>query len=196
MRNKNLGNLIKTSLLGVIAFLIMYLNFMLPMMPNFLLFDFSDIAALIGAFSLGPVYGVLIELVKNILHGLFVGGTGFVGELANFLVGAFFVFTAGLIYKRKKTKKGALESLAAASIVMVIVSGILNVYVFLPLYAKVLGWNLDAIVGASAKANPMITDMKTYIFLAILPFNAIKAIVHSIITLSLYKKVSPILKQK
>ncbi|MDV3429354.1 MAG: ECF transporter S component [Bacillota bacterium] len=196
MRNKNLSNLIKTSLLGVIAFLIMYLDFMLPMMPDFLKFDFSDIAALIGAFSLGPVYGVLIELVKNILHGLFVGGTAFVGELANFLVGSFFVFTAGLVYKRKMTKKGALESLAAASIVMVLVSGILNVYIFLPLYAKVLGWNLDAVVGASAKANPLIKDLKTYIFLAILPFNAVKAIVHSIITLSLYKKVSPILKQK
>lgn len=194
MRNKNLSNLIKTSLLGVIAFLIMYLDFMLPMMPDFLKFDFSDIAALIGTFALGPVYGVLIELIKNILHGLFVGGTAFVGELANFLVGAFFVFTAGIIYKNNKSKKGAFKALAAGSLVMVIVSGVLNVYIFLPLYAKVLGWNLDAVVGASAKANPMITDLKTYIFLAILPFNAIKAVVHSIIALSLYKKVSPILK--
>lgn len=194
MRNKNLSNLIKTSLLGVIAFLIMYLDFMLPMMPDFLKFDFSDVAALIGTFALGPVYGVLVELIKNILHGLFVGGTAFVGELANFLVGGLLVFTAGMVYRKNKSKKGALKALAAGSIVMVFMSGILNVYIFLPLYAKVLGWNLDAIVGASAKANPWITDLKTYIFLAILPFNAIKAIVHSIITLSLYKKVSPILK--
>lgn len=180
--------------MGVIAFLIMYLDFMLPLMPDFLKFDFSDIVALIGAFALGPVYGVLIELVKNILHGMFVGGTAFIGELANFLVGASFVFTAGLVYKRKKDKHGALISLIIASIVMIGISGILNVYIFLPLYAKFLGWDLSAVIGASAKANPMIKDLNTYIFLAILPFNAIKAIVHSILALSIYKKVSPILK--
>ena len=195
MRNKNLSSLIKTSLLGVIAFLIMYFEFILPMLPDFLKLDFSDIVALIGSFSLGPVYGVLIELIKNILHGLFKGGTAFVGELANFLVGSCYVFTAGLVYKKNKNKKGALTSLIAGSLVMIIVAGVVNAFVLIPLYAKVLGFNLDAIIGMAAKVNPGIKDLSTYIFFAVLPFNIIKAAAHSIITLGIYKKISPILKK-
>ncbi|MFA9399021.1 MAG: ECF transporter S component [Clostridiaceae bacterium] len=194
MESKKLNLLVKSSVLGVMGFLLMFLEFNpIPVFPWFLKFDLGDLPALIGAFSLGPVAGILIELVSNILHGIFKGSTGFVGELANFLVGSAFVFSAGYIYKFKKNKKGAIIALVFGSLVMTIVSAVLNIYVFLPLYAKILGWDINAFIGAAHAANHSVNSLSTYILLAIVPFNIIKAALVSFLTFMLYKRVSKIL---
>ena len=103
-----------TALLSAIAYILAFAEFPVPLSPAFARMDFSDFPALIGAFAFGPVAGLLIELVKNALQ-LFSTSTGGVGELANFLMGASFVFTAGLIYGCHKAKKrhGLLELSAA-----------------------------------------------------------------------------------
>ncbi|MBU5486091.1 ECF transporter S component [Clostridium sp. MSJ-11] len=196
MRNKKLNKSIKITLLSVIAFLIMYIELPIPFFPEFLKIDVSDIPALIGAFAFGPLEGIIIELIKNILHGVFATKTAFIGEVANFLVGAVIVGTSGIIYRGNKTKKSAILALAIGSIAMSIAAAMVNYYVLLPLYEKVLNVPIQASVELASKVNPMVTDLWTFILWTIVPFNLIKGVFVSIITLGMYKSVSPMLHKE
>jgi riboflavin transporter FmnP len=196
MRDEKLVKLIKISLLSVMAFLLMYIELPVPIFPEFLKIDISDLPALLGAFALGPVAGVIIELFKNILHGMLAGKTAFVGELANFLVGGCLVFVAGYVYKHKKSKNGAIIALLIGTIVMSIFAGILNAYVILPLYQKVLGYPIDVVVGMGTLVNHNVVDLRSLILWSIIPFNLLKGIIVSVVTLGLYKRVSPLLHKE
>ena len=196
MRDEKLIKLIKISLLSVMAFLLMYIEIPLPIFPDFLKIDISDLPALLGAFALGPIAGVIIELFKNILHGMLAGKTAFVGELANFLVGGCLVLVSGYIYKVKKSKSGAVIALLIGSIVMSVFAGLLNLFVVLPLYEKVLGFPVAAVVGMGSAINPNIKDLNSFILLSIIPFNILKGIVVSAVTLGIYKRVSPLLHKE
>lgn len=197
MRQTNLNRTIKISLLSVIAFILMFLEFPLPIFPSFLQVDLSDIPALIGAFSLGPVAGILIELFKNVLHVMFKGSTtGFVGEFANFAVGSIFVFVAGIVYKQKKSKGTAIIGLVTGTIVMSIVASILNYTILLPLYSKAFKAPIDAFVQMGAVLNPNIKSVKDLVLMSILPFNLLKGIIVSIATFPIYKGVSPMIQNE
>ncbi|MCB2297850.1 ECF transporter S component [Clostridium tagluense] len=196
MRDEKLVKLIKISLLSVMAFLLMYIELPIPIFPEFLKFDISDLPALLGAFALGPIAGVIIELIKNILHGLLATKTAFVGELANFLLGSSLVLVSGYIYKARKNKGGAIVALLMGVICMSIFAGILNYFVVLPLYESVLGFPIDAVVGMGSKINHNIVDLNSFIIWSIIPFTFIKGLVVSSVTLALYKSVSPILHKE
>lgn len=196
MRDEKLVKLIKISLLSVMAFLLMYIELPIPIFPDFLKLDISDLPALLGAFALGPIAGVVIELFKNILHGMLATKTAFVGELANFLVGSCLVLVSGYIYEARKSKGGAFAALLIGVICMSIFAGILNYFVVLPLYEKVLGFPVAAVVGMGSKINHNIVDLNSFIIWSIIPFNLFKGIVLSVMTLALYKSVSPILHKE
>lgn len=197
MRQTNLNRTIKISLLSVIAFILMFLEFPLPIFPSFLQVDLSDIPALIGAFSLGPVAGILIELFKNVLHVMFKGSTtGLVGEFANFAVGSIFVFVAGIVYKQKKSKGTAIIGLVTGTIAMSIVASILNYTILLPLYSKAFKAPIDAFVQMGAVLNPNIKSVKDLVLMSILPFNLLKGIIVSIATFPIYKGVSPMIQNE
>ncbi|MDI3534090.1 MAG: riboflavin transporter [Thermosediminibacterales bacterium] len=188
--------MVKLAVLSVVAFLLQYVDFPLPFLfPAFLKIDFSDVPALIGAFSLGPFMGVVIELLKNILHFIFKNETAGVGEFANFITGASLVYVAGLYYFRKKSRTNALIGMILGTIFMAILMSVANYYVFLPLYEKFLGFPMSAIIQMGTAANPAITDLKTLVVIGILPFNIIKGAMICIITFLLYKKLSPILHE-
>ncbi|WP_352418323.1 ECF transporter S component [Proteiniborus sp.] len=190
----NTRTLVKTSVLSVLAFLIMYLEMPLWFTPPFLKVDLSDIPALIGAFSLGPIAGVVIELLKNILNLAIEGTTtGAVGELANFFVGSIFVFVAGVIYQKKKTFQMAILGMLAATVAMTVAASVLNYYFLIPFYAKLFGAPVEAFVDMGAKVNKFVTDYRSFILFGIVPFNLLKGIMVSVITIPLYKRVSPIL---
>lgn len=190
----NTRTMVKTSVLSVLAFLIMYLEMPLWFTPPFLKVDLSDIPALIGAFSLGPVAGVIVELLKNVLNLAIEGTTtGGVGELANFFVGSIFVFAAGAIYQNKKTFKNAVLGMITGAIAMTLVAAVLNYYFLIPFYAKLFGVTVDQYVELGAQVNRFVSDYKTFILYGIVPFNLFKGIMVSIITIPLYKRVSPIL---
>lgn len=193
MTNKKLSKLIKVSVLGAMAFVLMFLEFPLPIFPEFLKIDISDIPALFAAFSIGPFAGILVEFLKNLLHLIVKNSTAGIGEMANFIVGSAMVYIAGIIYKRNKTKKGALISLVFGTIAMGITASLGNYFVFLPLYESVLGFPIKAVVGLAAKVNSSVKDINTLIIYSILPFNILKGIIVSIVTMLAYKKVSPIL---
>ncbi|WP_123054803.1 ECF transporter S component [Clostridium sp. JN-1] len=193
MRKDNLNRLVKISLLSVIGFVLMFIEVSIPLFPSFLQMDISDLPALIGSFALGPTAGIAIELVKNILHGVFDGKTAFIGELANFLVGSVFVFTAGYIYEKKKSKKTAVYGLIIGALFMTAAASVLNYILFLPLYEKVLNFPMSAVIGMANKVNPNVTDLNGVIVWAIAPFNMIKGVILLVLTMAVYKSVSPIL---
>jgi riboflavin transporter FmnP len=185
--------IVKVGFLSATAFILMYLEFQVPLFPGFLKLDFSDVPALVASFAIGPLYGVMVELIKNILHAT-VTQSGAIGEIANFTVGSIFVYAAGVIYQFNKTRKTALISMAIATVVMAVTASLLNYYVFLPLYQRVMGWPMDAIINMGKAANKNIVDVKTLISYGIFPFNILKGIVVSVITFLVYKKLSPFFK--
>lgn len=196
MRNSKLNVMTKTAVLSVIGFLIMFIEVPIPIFPAFLKLDLSDLPALVGAFALGPVPGIIIELLKNVLHAIFKGNTAFIGEFANFLVGAIFVGIAGIMYKRKKTRGNAIAALAIGTVVMSIGASILNYFVILPLYETVLHFPIESVVGMGKAINPSIKDLNTFIVFSILPFNLIKGVVVSVVTMAVYKAVSPLIHKE
>lgn len=192
---KNTRFIAVTGVLSALSFILMLLEFSVPLMPEFIKFDFSDLPAIIGSFSMGPAYGAIICLVKNLLH-LTVSSTAGIGELSNFLIGCVYAVTAGIIYKYKKTRTGAvIASLAgsAAAAAFCILSNRLLVY---PLYGTVLGLSNDVIISMFRTVMPSISDLTTAILIFNAPFTLIKGLVGSIITLLIYKKISPLLKGK
>ena len=185
----------QVGMLGAIAFVLMLFEIPLPFAPSFYEIDFSEVPVLIGCFSMGPLAGVLIELIKIILN-LCINGTmtAGVGELANFVIGCALVIPAALIYKRKKTKKGAVIGLVAGTLFMTVSGCFINAYVMLPTYAKAFGMPIEALVEMGSAVNASITDLLTFVMFAVVPFNLLKGVLVSIIVLLIYKKISPILK--
>ncbi|WP_416175792.1 ECF transporter S component [Clostridium sp.] len=194
MKNSKLNRLVKISLLGVIGTVLMFFEFALPIFPSFIKIDISDMPALIGTFALGPWSGIMIELLKNILHGIFASQTAFVGELANFIIGSVFVTTAGVIYKFKKSKLNAVVGLIVGTIAMTISACVLNYFVLLPLYEKAFNFPISQMVAIASRINGNITGIGTLILWSIAPFNILKGILLTGLTLVVYKSVAPVLK--
>ncbi len=188
--------LVEIGMLGAIATVLMLFEFPIPFIaPPFYELDFSEVPVLVGAFALGPVAGATIELVKILINLLINGtATAFVGEIGNYLLGCSFIIPAALIYKKKKSKKTALAAMIVGTIVMTVFGCVLNAYVLLPTYAAAFGMPIDAIIGMGSAINGNINDVMTFVIIAVAPFNIIKGIVVSVITLLIYKHISPILK--
>lgn len=182
-------------LLSAIAIVLMLFEIPLGFAPSFYKIDLSEVPVLIGAFALGPVAGIVIEAVKIALNLLIDGTiTAGVGEAANFAIGCALVVPSAIIYQRKKTRKSALMGLIVGTIVLVVIGSVLNAYVLLPTYAKAFHMDLNALVAMGTAVNPAITSLNTFVLFAVAPFNLIKGVAVSILTLLLYKKISPILK--
>lgn len=194
--SKKVNRLVKISLLVAMAFILMLFDFPIPGFPPFLKLDLSDLPALIGGFALGPVAGVIIEGGKILMNMLFTGSsTGGVGEVANFIIGGSFVFTAAVIYHKNKTKKNAVIGLVLATIVMTIVGALFNYFILIPLYAKMFG-GMGAVIGMSAEGNSSISSLAGIIILGITPFNILKGTIVSLITFVTYKKVAPLITKE
>ena len=194
--NNKTRKLVEIGMLGAIATVLMLFEFPIPFIaPPFYELDFSEVPVLVGAFALGPMAGATIELVKILINLLINGtATAFVGEIGNYLLGCSFIIPAALIYKKHKTKKNALIAMVIGTIVMTVFGCFLNAYVLLPTYATAFGMPIDAIVGMGSAINANINDVMTFVVIAVAPFNIIKGIVVSVITLLIYKHISPILK--
>ena len=187
--------IVKVAMLSAVAAILMFLEMPVPLVPPFLKFDFSDIPALLAGFSLGPLAGVAVMFVKNIIHAL-TSWSFFVGELANFLIGVSFVLPAAIIYKRNKNKKSAVLGMIAGGIIMTVFAGLLNYFLLIPLYTKVLGYTIEEIIAWSSSANKGIIDLKSLIIIGITPFNVFKAFINILVTTLIYKKLSPLLHEK
>ncbi len=196
MNKQRINWIAKVGILSAMASILMLVEFPLPFVaPSFYELDFSEVPVLIGAFALGPFAGVTIEGIKILLNFLMNGSiTGGIGELSNFVLGVVFVLPAALIYQRNKTKKSALVGLVVGGLTMVILGCFINAYVMIPLYSKLMP--IEAILAQAAAIWPVIDNTLTFVLLCVAPFNLIKAVLVSILTMFLYKRLSPLLKGK
>ncbi|MGM9544590.1 MAG: ECF transporter S component [Romboutsia timonensis] len=189
------STLVKISILSAIGYILMFISAPLPMLfPEFLKIDISDLTALLGGISLGPMAGVTIAFLKNLLQ--FITGmstTGGVGEFANFLIGGSFVFTVSYIYSKKRNIQGVIIGLVSGMVVMTVVGCVANYFIILPFYATI-GWSIDAVVSMGAAINPAIDSKMSFIIWMIAPFNILKSGLMSLLTLPMYKKTEKILK--
>ena len=188
---QNVRILTMTAVLSAIFFVLAFFEFPVPLSPSFARMDLSDLPALIGAFAYGPMSGIMIELVKNALQ-LLTSSTGGIGELANFIIGSSFVVTAGLIYKSHKTKKTAMIACLIASVTMGIVASIVNYFILLPVFEAFMP--LDQLIASFGEFIPFIKTKLDIVLFNAFPFNVLKGIGISIVTMLLYKRLSPILK--
>ena len=183
-------------MLGAIATVLMQLEIPLWFAPSFYKLDLSEVPVLIASFAMGPIAGMVTELVK-ILLDFFISGTvtAGVGELANFCIGSSFCIPAGIVYRRIKSKKGAIMGLVTGILIMTFLGCFINAYVMLPTYAKAFHMPIKALIEMGTKVNAGITNLFTFVMFAVVPFNLITGILVSIVVLLIYKKISPIIKR-
>lgn len=182
---------------SAMAALLMYFEFPLPFAPSFYEIDLSEVPVLICSFSLGPVAGVVCELVKVILKLLLKGtSTAFVGDFANFVVGCSFVLPATIVYHRFKSKKGAVAGMITGTVTMSIFGSFFNAVYLLPAFSTLYGLPLDQLVAMGTAVNGMINSVSTLVFFAVVPFNIVKGVVVSLLTTLLYKRVERLLRMR
>ena len=184
------------AVMAAVATALMFLKIAIPIAPSFMKMDISELPALITGFYLGPVAGFVVILIKILLHTIIEGtDTAFVGEAANIIMSSAFVVPAALIYKANRTKKGAMISLVAASVIGAVAAIFVNLWITFPLYGKLYGITIDAIVGMMSGAIPAIKNGFTLMLFSIFPFNLIKHIATSILTWLLYKRTGKLLRR-
>ena len=189
-RKNYLRTLTVTGILSALGAVLMVLEFPVPFMPSFVKFDFSELPALLATFSMGPVSGVAVCLVKNLIHLPFTS-TGGVGELCNFLLGICFVLPAGILYRIRKNRRAALVGSLIGAAAMALCSLPLNYFVSYPVYTKFLP--LDAIIGMYQALLPGVDGLLQCLLIFNLPFTLLKGLVDTLLVFMIYKHLSPIL---
>ena len=171
--------LVTIGMLGAIGYVLMIMNFPFPGFPTFLQIDFSDIPALIAAIIFGPIAGILVELLKNILDYIMTGSdTGIpVGHFANFIGGVAFILPAYYLYKKMGTKRGMVYGLVGGTVFLAVFMSLVNYFVLLPTYSVLMNWNMSG------------TEIRTMITTAIIPFNLIKGTLIAIVFMLLFSKM-------
>lgn len=182
-----------TGILAALASVLMFLDFSIPVMPGFIKLDFSELPALLAAYALGPVSGVVVCLVKNLVN-LLSTSTGGVGELSNFVLGACFVLPAGLIYQKHKTRKAAFWGAVLGAVVMAVVSIFSNYYIMYPIYTAFMP--MEVIIGMYQAIAPGVRTLWDALLWFNLPFTFFKGMCSVAIAFLIYKHISPLLKGK
>lgn len=184
----------KIGILGAIATILMLFEIPLWFAPSFYELDLSEVVVMIGAFALGPVAGVFIELIKVLLNLLLNGTiTAGVGELANFVIGCAYVLPAAILYRRKKSFKNAILGMGIGTVSVTVIGALVNLYIMLPAYVALANFPLDALIGLGTAVNPSINSVETLVLFATVPFNLLKGVISSVLVGLLYKRLSPIL---
>ena len=184
-----------TAMLSTVAFLLMFIEFPIPaLIPAFVKLDISDLPELLAAFSLGPIYGVIVTLLKNVLFSVLHGtSSAYVGELFNFIMGSVFSFTAGFIYQKKKSRKNALIGALVGALLMAVLSVPLNYFVVYPAYVVCYHLPLEAIIGMYQAILPSADSLMKCLVIFNLPFTLVKGLLDAVLCMVIYKPLSPIL---
>ncbi|MBQ8532580.1 MAG: ECF transporter S component [Clostridia bacterium] len=195
-RKINVKGIAVSAVCGALGFVLMLLEFPIPfIIPSFIKLDFSEIPALIASFAYGPIYGILVCAVKNLLH-LFVTTSGGVGELSNFILGAIFVGAAGIVYSKMHNRKGALIGSLVGAFLMALISVFTNYFIVYPAYVVIYGMPMEAILGMYKALLPAADNLWKALIIFNFPFNLAKGILDAAVCFLVYKRISPILKPK
>lgn len=190
----------KLAMIGMfsaIAMILHVLDFPIFFAPGFYKMDFSELPVLIGSFAFGPVAGVMMEFVKILLKLCVKGtSTAFIGDLANFVVGCSLILPASAVYSFKKTKKSAIIACIAGTLVMTVFGTAFNAVYLLPAFSKFYGMPMEAILAMGTEVNPLAKEgsIVSFVVACVAPMNLIKGTLVSVVTLLIYKPLSPIIK--
>jgi riboflavin transporter FmnP len=182
---------------SALASVLMLFEIPMPFAPPFYKLDFSELPVLVGAFAYGPAAGVMMEFIKVLLNLLIDGTTtAFVGELANFIVGCSFVLPASAVYVFRKSKKHAMFACAIGTLVITVFGTVFNAVYLLPAFAELYGWPLEKLIAMGSEVNSFVKEgnIMSFVIACVAPLNLIKGSAVSLITLLIYKSLSPILK--
>lgn len=216
---KSVKKLTAVAMLTALATALQYIEFPIPIMPPFIKLDFSDLPELVGAVMFGPMAGILIALLKNLIHFL-ASSSGFIGEISNFALGAVFAGGAGLLYsilsgrpifiKKKgedgptaeaytfKSRISPAAAAVAAGAIGAVLSGIaalpLNVFIIYPLYYSVMGLEKQMILEMYQALIPGIKSIAQAVLVFNVPFTIVKNLISVAITAVLFKPLSRVQK--
>lgn len=185
-------NVVLMGMFGALAGVLMVFEIPLPFIaPPFYKLDFSEVPILVGTFALGPVAGAIMEFVKILIKLMIKPSTtAFVGEFANFTIGCALIVPAGIVYRLKKTKSGAIVGLVMGTIVMTVLGVVINAQIMLPFYAAFYGIPLENIIGAGTVINPAVFNVWSFVLICVGPFNLIKGTAVALATSLIYKRIS------
>ena len=192
MENKSLFTTAKLTRIAMLAAIGSVLFLIEIPIVAFYKLDVSNLPVLLGSFSMGPMAGLMILLIKSLV-GLTHSTSGGVGELADFILGAVLMLPAVLLYQRHKTRKSALIGMGIGTVFMMIAGVLLNVYLLIPFYVTVMHFPMEAIIGMGTQVIPSIDTLWEMMLLITAPFNLLKGLVLSLLTFVLYKHLSPLL---
>lgn len=193
-KRTNTRKLTSIAMLSAVSTVLMFFSFNVPLMPSFIKMDLSELPALLAAFTFGPMSGVAVCFIKNLIN-VFFTTTGGVGEISNFLLGAMFVAPAGFIYQKMKTKKGAMVASVVGAATMALLSVVTNYYIVYPVYSNLMA-PMEAILGAYRAINPNVETLMDALLWFNMPYTFIKGMLSVVITMFIYKPLSPILRGK
>lgn len=199
MKKSKLYNFItKVGIFGALSSILYHIpRFSLPFFPAFLEIQFSNFPAILGGFVLGPIGAALIIIIRTLINMPF-SKTVFVGEFADMIIGLLIVIPSSLVYNKYKTKKAGIISLILCSVTWVLGAIVANIYINIPLYAKIIPGGIESIVemcSLAIKNINMDNFMKYYILYAVIPFNLLLSTIVNIVTFIIYTRVSSIFKR-
>ena len=184
--------IVKSALLSAVGFLLMLIEFPLPFMPPFLKFNIADLPCMLAAFTGGPLMAAIVVVLKNLIFtALRFSTEQLVGCVANIIIGMAYVLPAAFIYKKHKDRKFAILGMAVGTGVMILAGMFANYYINIPFFAALMGVDVATILGMAGA--PIFGTMWGYRLVAVLPFNLLRGMVMSLVTLLIYKPLSPIL---
>ena len=191
-RDSSMFTLTRCGLLGAMAVILYYIE--IPVVAFYKL-DVSTLPAILAGFAMGPMQGMAVIVIKNLVHMLGTS-TACVGELADILMSGAFVVTASLFYRRRKTRRGALEAMLLGIAAMTVAGVLVNYFILIPAYQTLMNLPLEAIIGMGQAAVPAEDSALKLVLLITAPFNVLKGGVLSALTYLLYKLVSPLLHSR
>lgn len=194
-KSLSIKNITRIAILGALGAFLMMLDFPIFIAPSFYKLDLGDLPCLIGAFAMGPIPALFIQIVKILLKLLFKPtSTAFIGEVAAFIFSSTYCMVASVFYKNNRTKKGALKAIIIGSVAMIIVSTLANYLFIIEAYSNLYGMPLEVIIGLGSDIFPIINDLLSFVLCCVLPFNIVKVVLVDVLTLLLYKRISPLLR--
>ena len=196
MKKNSVRRLTTVAMMGAVAFVLMYFSISIPVLSPFAEMELAALSELIGGFILGPVAAIEIICVKLLLKIVFKGSISMMtGEFQNLLLSMSFVLPAVIYYRRHRTKKAAVIGLVMGSVLSIAMAVLTNLYLILPFYIRLYGMDWDGIVAMCSAANPWVKDVPTMVAFSIVPFNVVQRVLHSVLAILLYKKISVPLKK-
>ena len=193
----SIKNLTRIAILGTIGGILMIIDFPIFIAPSFYKLDIGDLPCLIGAFAMGPVSGLFIQIIKILVKLLFKPtSTAFVGEIAAFIFSSTYCLVASIIYQKNRNKRGANIAIIIGSLSMILVSAIANYYFIIPFYSRLYNMPLEAIISLGSAIFPIIDSLFMFVICCVVPFNIVKVAIIDVLTMLLYKRIAPLLRDK